>query len=65
MTLLCGVIDIKVNDTKIRLENLGFITITRGQSYRIVNASDETAIILMTRLDEEETTSPNGNSSSS
>lgn len=55
MTLLCGVVDIKINGTKIRIENLGFITITRGQSYRIENVSDETAIILMTRLDEEET----------
>ncbi|KAL7038571.1 hypothetical protein ACKWTF_009608 [Chironomus riparius] len=63
MTLLCGVVDIKINDTKLRIENLGFITITRGQSYRIMNASDETAIILMTRLDDEETTSPNQNSS--
>ncbi|XP_070500247.1 enolase-phosphatase E1-like [Chironomus tepperi] len=63
MTLLCGVVDIKINGTKLRIENLGFITITRGQSYRIMNASDETAIILMTRLDDEDTNT-NQNSSS-
>ena len=61
MTLLCGVVDVRINGTKLRLENLGFITISRGQSYRLINASDETAIILMTRLDEEEKADSNQN----